>query len=56
MATDMEQLGDRFNMPMSGDVMRDTGVSSSYPPSLAYILRQRNKIVIQCKHSNAPTS
>lgn len=41
MATDMEQLGDRFNMPMSGDVMRDTGVSSSYPPSLAYLAAKK---------------
>ena len=32
-----EEFGEMFNMPITGDVMRNEPLTSSYPPSLAYI-------------------
>lgn len=44
MADDMEALGERFNMGISGRVMREYPVSSSYPPSLAYLaIKKQNE-------------
>lgn len=37
MAANMENMGEMFNMPISGKVMREYPVDSSYPPSLAYL-------------------
>ncbi len=37
MADNMEALGEQFNMGVSGKVMREYPVSSSFPPSLAYL-------------------
>ena len=36
-ANSWEELGERFNMPINGDVMRNDPLTSSYPPSLAYL-------------------
>ena len=37
MALNIERMGESFNMPMSGKLMRENPVDSSYPPSLAYL-------------------
>ncbi len=37
MADNIVKMGEAFNMPMSGELMRENPVSSSYPPSLAYL-------------------
>ncbi len=37
MALNIERMGESFNMPMSGKLMRENPVDSSYPPSLAFL-------------------
>ena len=36
-----EEFGDMFNMPITGDVQRSKPISSSYPPSLAFIAAKK---------------